>query len=319
MVDAAQQVGSGIAGAFIATAGSSTTLTKDKTVHSQVLAKGPSYSIFEHVRSNRVPTKFEGVAPNIYWKDIKQSISNTQKFQTQIDIVPIWNVQDIIETLNAHPIITADISTSKTQNTLDYFFSRANTRTLFANVSNCTAHVVLYNCRARDTCPIGSSPLIDFQIGLDDLSGATTTNENLWGMVPEMSPAFRQNWEVLNKEAFSLDAGQEHLHTFNIRLNKTFNVEKMGGASVTTGNLGGFSYGIFAIIFGGLVTENDNSTEVAIGSARVNTLTTLQYYTRVASTTDQTTATFKASTQDQVDVPKKMSDDLDAEVTITTV
>lgn len=311
-----------IAGQFMAGGSSTVSGTKDRVRHTTTVSRGSSYSAFEHIRTNHVPTKFIGSQPYIYRREYRQSIANAARLQKSFDIMYLWSAEDMLELLNANPVITADVASNAYMNTMDYFISKAKSQTLFANAGNCTAHVVLYNVRSRNSCLPTMAPEVAFETGVDNLLAATGTGETVWGMVPEMSKTFKENFEVLNKEAFSLESGEEHLHTWNIKQNKVFNVSQFqtsaAGAITATGTLAGYTYHLFMIVFGGLVAEDGTPANSAIGECRVNTLSNVSYHTRWAASNDVKTLYQAATAQSTITTPKKFND-ADAEVAVTQI
>lgn len=264
-----------------------------------------SFSAYTYVRSKKIPTKYEGMAVYKYSSQAKSSTSNTQKFQKFADIACILDRNSMAAILNAHPIVTTDIAVDKRQNTLEYFLRSIRSRTLFANTTNINAHCTLYNIRVREGTNYANSPQAVFADGLDDLENAATTDEQEWGIVPEMVPAFKNNFQVLNKESFTIPPGGEHLHTFNVKMNRKFSVEDLHLDETTTKTvMPGWSYYLCLNVFGGLVTEDATSTEVAIGVTRVNSLSTIQWGISIASADDMSTLVVAHSAQDTVTVPK---------------
>lgn len=315
-------VAGSIAGQFMAGGSSTVSGTRDKVRHTTTVSRGSSYSAFEHVRTNNIAVKFEGAQPYIYRKEYRQSIANAARLQKSQEVAFLWTAEDMIDILNANPVITNDVASNSAVNTLDYLLSKVKTQTLFTNAGNLTAHCILYNIRSRDNTQRTLSPQIAFETGIDNLLTATGTGETLWGMVPEMSKTFQQNFEVLNKEAFSLEAGEEHLHTWNIKQNKVFNTSMFStaanGTLTTTGTLPGYTYHLFIIMFGGLVAEDGTPANSAIGEARVNSLTNVSYHTKWAASNDVKTLFQAATAQSTITTPKKFSDG-DVEVAVTQI
>lgn len=319
MHEAAEAVGGPVGSIAGAAAAASTSHMevdkKDSHTHTTYVGQGPSFSRFLHVRSFRIPRQIQGMAKQHYWMDTKGSVVTANKIQNAADVVTLWDVQTLRNILNTAQLFPNDIGVNVPQNTLKYFMRSCRTKTLFSNVTSNMAHCQVYDIRARDTASIGTTPLDSWAKGLNDIfSTDAVVHYQRWGTHPNMSRLFKEGFEILNTEAFSLAPGQEHLHIFDVKLHKNFTVEDLkipdtdhDPAETTAGTLGGWSHHVLLVVFGQLNTEDNSSSEVALGVARVNWLTSLQFEYQIATSTDQSTAAAAATAQDTLTTPKRMA------------
>lgn len=308
------QVAGSIAQAFAASgsAPATGTSTKNKASNVTYVGHGSSVSAFKHVQRKKPPERFHEEGQFIYWRNLKGNIRPQQGVQSIDSIIGIWENSDMKTIMDADPHFSDPATDSRT-NTRDYLLKRAECKTIFSNVGSFTGHITIYNVRAREVQfgPSDQSPAASMGEGADEMEGSAGSRELVWGIEPKDVHRFKEHWEVLNREDFSIGPGEEHCHTFRITANHALTADKWLG--FTSGPMPGYSYYIMVRAFGQLVTEDGAATEVTLGNAIINWASYIKYYSKSTPPQTEHTAVFATSAFDTVDVPKIINQDTGTE------
>lgn len=315
------QVGAGLAGRF-AESYTQTKITHERRIPSIQLGVHTSYSRTDHVRSRKIATKYIGMLSDHYYLDVRNTMATNQTFQGVQDNYYLWSLQDLnaaFAALDKYELPT----TTTPHSTADYLLHSCRAKTIYTNVSNLRAHVILYDIRSREGTEATHTPLLDWQYAMDQFGGAANTNENRLGIQPTISENFNKRWEILNTTAFDLNPGDEHVHEFNVKLCKNINLsdwpQGSDGSSQATGVWGGVSHATMCVLWGQLVSSDSDNTKVAVGSTRVNFLTTKIYTFMRAADEDWKTLALADTAQSTIADPRFMAVNAPAEFTPATV
>lgn len=297
----------GIAKAFTSTG----TQTKaEQAARVEQGTDGSTISKFNHTQRHKIAAKYEDMSPHYFNVNSKANISNVQTQQVITHVTNLFDVADVENLINDSTM--PDYGTDDHQNSRDWLIKSVTCKTLFTSFSTLPAHCVLYIARQRESGSPHESAIHAIEEGLDEVLDAAGTLETTWGVVPEMSHRYKEHYETVAKIPFDLMPGHEHMNITKINLNKTWSYDKHGSGDAGA-NLPGFQYTLFVLMFGGLVTEDGSATEVAIGTSRVNCLTTKHYTFIPSPVHDHTVYTIGASVQDAVGVPKRVAEEQPAE------
>lgn len=303
MRNVAVQTAPSIAASFAETYTGTGSRHKHSNVHYAPF--GDSVSAFKSVQRKEQPKRFLEQNQYIRYRNLIGNLRPAANFQESASIIGIYETSDlkaIIEADPTGPTGGAAMAADSNNLTLDYLFKRALVKVLFANVGAFTAHVTLYNIRARDVAFSASdlSPFASWAEGMDQVA-VGTTDEVIWGMEPTDVDRFNHHYEILNRESFSLRPGEEHAHTWSIIANKVVKGEEF--YPTVTGPHPGLTNFIMVRSFGQLVTENSNDTEVGIGPAKVNWGAYIKYFSKSAPGQVRSKINFATSVLSDVAVP----------------
>lgn len=179
-------------------------------------------------------------------------------------------------------------------------FTNNQTNNMFCDIYD----VVARRDGNQSTFTAWQNGLVDQGLG----SGYTAIN-----VVPQMSTSFNQHWKVLKKTSIELPPGNSHRHIQTIKLNKSFNYERLQDA---TANFAGLTTAVMVVIWGAPDHDATTVTSVSTGSCLLDSVISRQIVYAISQ--PQTTLTKYVSTLGTITTERNVNPESGAPGTVAS-